>query len=47
MSEDETEEKVIEDKAENSKEVSEQADNISDGEQKKKVVEEKKRRNCS
>jgi len=42
MSEDETEEKVIEDKAENSKEVSEQADNISDGEQKKKVVEEKK-----
>ena len=46
MSEDETEEKVTEDKAENVKEIAEQADSISDGEEKKKVVEEK-RRNCS
>ncbi|MAL86109.1 MAG: 30S ribosomal protein S11 [Opitutae bacterium] len=42
MSEDETEEKVTEDKAENVKEIAEQADSISDGEEKKKVVEEKK-----
>ena len=42
MSEDETEEKVTEDKAENVKEIAEQADSISDGEEKKKVAEEKK-----
>ena len=42
MSEDETEEKVTEDKAENVKEIAEQADSISDGEEKNKVVEEKK-----
>ena len=42
MSEDETEEKVTEDKAENVKEIAEQADSISDGEEKKRVVEEKK-----
>ena len=44
MSEDETEEKVTEDKAENVKEIAEQADSISDGEEKKKVVEEKKKK---
>ena len=42
MSEDETEENVTEDKAENVKEIAEQADSISDGEEKNKVVEEKK-----
>ena len=42
MSEDETEEKVTEDKAENVKEIAEQADSISDGEENKKEEPPKK-----